>query len=347
LLKQNNFVIVLFVITLFGMYMLYKPFLGTILIASLLAIATSSLYFSINRYVKSKLGIAIISTIVFIIFFFGPFGYFITNIAIYIKSIESGSLSKTIEFSKEWITNLPPQYEIIKKYLIDAAVELDVGMISKKVLSVSSYFGSLSANFIKDLVLITVFYAIFMFYGKIIGEFIISIIPMSNRNILSIYQRVSATMSVVLYSILATAILEGILFGFIATYLGYDGVLFGILYGFASLIPVVGGVLMWLPIFLYEFSIGNSQNAYIVAIYSIVVISIIADTFIKPLIIDKINNQLVDSSDNLNPLIIFFSIIAGLSSFGFWGMIIGPALTSLFFAIVKITKESQESIINP
>ena len=57
------------------------------------------------------------------------------------------------------------------------------------------------------------------------------------------------------------------------------------MYGFASLIPVVGGVLMWLPFMIYEFAVGNNSNAIFIAVYSLVVISIIADTFVKPMII--------------------------------------------------------------
>jgi predicted PurR-regulated permease PerM len=340
-LKQNNFIIILFIISLFGIYVLYHPFLDSIMIAVLLGIATSSLYVGIHQYVKSKLAISIIATTVFIIFFFGPIGYFITNIAIYINSIESGTFTQTIEFARAWVMDLPPEYEWLKTLLIETFQEFDFKALSNQALQLSSSFGSVSAKFVKDLMLITVFYAIFMYYGEVIGGFVSSILPMSKENITSIYTRVSSTMSVVLYSILATAIFEGFLFSLIAIYLGYNGILFGILYGFASLIPVIGGAIMWLPIFFYELSKGNEANAYIVAIYSVVVISIVADTFIKPLIIDRINKTLAHSSETLNALIIFFSILAGLSSFGFWGMIIGPALTSLFFAVVKITNEMQ------
>jgi predicted PurR-regulated permease PerM len=64
------------------------------------------------------------------------------------------------------------------------------------------------------------------------------------------------------------------------------------------------------------------------------VISIIADTFIKPLIIAWVKN-VFDTDLEINSLLIFFSIVAGLSSFGLWGIIIGPAVTALFLSILK------------
>ncbi len=85
----------------------------------------------------------------------------------------------------------------------------------------------------------------------------------------------------------------------------------------------------------YELARGNVVEAIIIASYSIVVISIIADTFIKPLIIKYINT-LAKIPTKINELLIFFAIIAGLSTFGFWGMILGPAITALFISILKL-----------
>jgi predicted PurR-regulated permease PerM len=144
-------------------------------------------------------------------------------------------------------------------------------------------------------------------------------------------------MSVVFYSIIINAMFQGILFGLAVSYMGYNGLLFGIMYGFASLIPVVGGVIMWLPFTLYEFSIGESSNAIFIALYTVIVISIIADTFVKPLIIKELNIRLLKEDDaRMNELIIFFAIIAGLTTFGFWGMILGPAITAFFLTILKL-----------
>ena len=103
---------------------------------------------------------------------------------------------------------------------------------------------------------------------------------------------------------------------------------------------------MWLPFMIYEFSIGDSSYAIFIAIYSIVVISVIADTFVKPLIIKEINMRLLKEDDTrMNELVIFFAIIAGLATFGFWGMILGPAITAFFLTILKLfearTKEYQ------
>jgi predicted PurR-regulated permease PerM len=75
----------------------------------------------------------------------------------------------------------------------------------------------------------------------------------------------------------------------------------------------------------------------LIVAYSIIVISLLADTFIKPIIIDIVNSKLLTvGKRQVNSLIIFFAIIAGLSTYGFWGMLLGPAVTALFMAMLSV-----------
>jgi len=91
-----------------------------------------------------------------------------------------------------------------------------------------------------------------------------------------------------------------------------------------------------LPLSLYSWSEMGSQIAILIATYSIVVISIIADTFVKPIIIKMIKEQMLYHHTRINELVIFFSIVAGMSTYGFWGMILGPAITTFLFEATRI-----------
>jgi predicted PurR-regulated permease PerM len=93
---------------------------------------------------------------------------------------------------------------------------------------------------------------------------------------------------------------------------------------------------MWVPVALFELYLGNTGNAVFISLYTVIVISVIADTFIKPVIIDFVNKRLIGKQSKMNSLIIFFAIVAGLSTHGFWGMILGPAVTALFIAILSV-----------
>jgi len=74
----------------------------------------------------------------------------------------------------------------------------------------------------------------------------------------------------------------------------------------------------------------------------VVVISIIADTFIKPMIIEVIKEDFLKCNVQVSSIIIFFSILAGMSTHGFWGMILGPAITSFLIAITKVYLDYSE-----
>ena len=165
-------------------------------------------------------------------------------------------------------------------------------------------------------------------------EYLKDVLPFEKKSLF--FVEISSVMNIVFYSTLITAIFEGTLFAIIAMIYGFNGLLFGILYGFASLIPVVGGLLLWLPLSLYHYSTGDSFGAVMIASYSVLVISLIADTFIKPFIIEYVNEKAVTTPSNISSLVIFFAMLAGLTTFGFWGVIVGPAITTFFISFATI-----------
>jgi predicted PurR-regulated permease PerM len=220
--------------------------------------------------------------------------------------------------------------------------KFDVAKTVQDMLTFGAYLGKNSVKFMMDMIMILIFFFFFTLYSTSISTFIKELLPIKKEDSNILFYESSNVMTVVLYSILVTAIFEGFLFGIFLTYFGYDGLLFGVLYGFASLIPVIGGIIMWLPVVIFEATTNLTNaltNALIIAIYSIVVISILADTFIKPMIIKYINKKIVKTPTSINELLIFFSIVAGLSTFGFWGMIIGPAMVTFFISIMNLLKK--------
>jgi len=343
-LKAQYFVAILFATALYWMYLLYAPFLFSLTIAVLLAVSTSSVQNYFEKSFKSKLLAALSSTFLLATLFFAPLGYFLATLTIQLNSFEPETFKNIIIFLKKIIQN-PPEYLLfIKPYVKDFITDIDIKSISTHIFSMTGDIGALSAGFVKNALLVIVFYFFAQYNSSSITDFLKRIVQISVEESTTLVKELSSVMSVVFYSILVTAMFEGALFGVVISYMGYNGLLFGIMYGFASLIPVLGGILMWLPFMLYQFYIGDSSGAIFIAVYTIVVISIIADTFIKPLIIKGINKKLLKDDDaKLDELVIFFAIIAGLSTFGFWGMILGPAITAFFLTILKLfEKRSRE-----
>jgi len=327
-LTRQFFLLGLFLLVLYGVWYLYTPFLLPIFIASLLALATSNFNDYLEEFIKFKTLRAILMTLGLGLLFFAPIVYALNASTQIVNNFDPTVVDKIIGLKDS--LNLPDYLGFAKEYIKG----IDPQEITKNIVTFASTILKKSAGFFKDMFLILVFYFFVNLYSKELTKFLKDILPFDKNS--PFFQEISGVMSVVFYSTLLTALLEGALFAIIVMFFGYDGLLFGILYGFASLIPVIGGLVMWLPVSLYEYASGHVSAAIIIAIYSIIVISVIADTFIKPMIIKYVRETITKNATKINEIVIFFSIIAGLTTYGFWGMVIGPAITTFFISLAKI-----------
>ena len=331
-MNRKYFLLALFVLVLYGMWYLYHPYLLPMFIASLLALATTNLNVFFTKYIRFKFLRALMMTAVLSLLFFAPIVYAMNASTDIVNNFDKSVIEKIIGLKNDFV--LPDYLGFAKPYISEFLDSLDSQDITTKIVSFATLTLQKSAGFFKDMFLILIFYFFVNLYSKELVKFIKDILPFDRNS--TFFMEISNVMSVVFYSTLITAILEGALFAILVMFFGYDGLLFGILYGFASLVPVIGGLIMWLPLAMYEYASGHTVASVIIAIYSIVMISIIADTFVKPLIIKYVQTDIIKSQRKINEIVVFFSIIAGLTTYGFWGMILGPAITTFFISLARI-----------
>ena len=337
-MKAAYFLIAIAIVMIFFMIELFDPFLKSIFVSLLLVVATSTLTLYLENNLKSRFFATTIMTIGLTSLFFIPILYCIFSFADLFTKVDQTSLINNLNDMKIIIQDSLKDFIFLNDLLTQIISKFDVAKTVQDMLTFGAYLGKNSVKFMMDMIMILIFFFFFTLYSTSISTLIKELLPIKKEDSNILFYESSNVMTVVLYSILVTAIFEGFLFGIFLTYFGYDGLLFGVLYGFASLIPVIGGIIMWLPVVIFE-ATTNLTNALIIAIYSIVVISILADTFIKPMIIKYINKKIVKTPTSINELLIFFSIVAGLSTFGFWGMIIGPAMVTFFISIMNLLKK--------
>lgn len=103
--------------------------------------------------------------------------------------------------------------------------------------------------------------------------------------------------------------------------------LWGILTGFASVIPLVGTGLIWLPVTAYLFMEGETWQGFFVIGYSLALMTNV-DNLIRMLLSNKIGN--------VHPVITVLGIIIGLKAFGLPGLVFGPLLISYFLLLLKL-----------
>lgn len=106
--------------------------------------------------------------------------------------------------------------------------------------------------------------------------------------------------------------------------------LWGVVSCFATIIPLIGVGLVWIPLVLYIGATGHWGMAIGLAVYSLVVIGNI-DNLIRSVLQKKMADT--------HPLITIFGVIIGLSLFGFMGVIFGPLMLAIFVLCVEIFRE--------
>jgi predicted PurR-regulated permease PerM len=315
-----------------GAYSIYQPFLLSLVVAMLLTMATYNLTKKMIKSFKSRKISAALATVLLTMVIFAPIVYIATVGVTYASSIDVADIKEVTRIVKRFMEEIPYVGDWTQSSLSDEK-------ITEYVKASTSYVtaaGSVGLGFVKNMLLVLIFYYIINYYGERFFELIRALMPVNKMKSAKMIHEISSTMEVVFYSIIVTAIFEGLLFGVMVSQFGFNGLLFGVIYGFASLIPIIGGAVVWIPVALYSWTKIDANAAIVITSYSIIVISIIADTFIKPVIIKVIKEDLLKSTIEINEIVIFFSILAGMSTYGFWGMILGPAITSFLIAITKI-----------
>jgi predicted PurR-regulated permease PerM len=106
-----------------------------------------------------------------------------------------------------------------------------------------------------------------------------------------------------------------------------DWALWGFLTGIFAFFPLVGTMIIWVPLCFYVFSQNHALAALGLTIYSLLVTGNV-DYIARISFMKKIGD--------VHPLITVLGVIVGLNLFGFVGLIFGPLLISYFLILVKI-----------
>ena len=107
-------------------------------------------------------------------------------------------------------------------------------------------------------------------------------------------------------------------------------ILWGLLTCFATVIPVLGTSLIWVPLAAYMALSGRWFDAIGLIAYGVIVVAQL-DNLIRFMLQKRLAN--------IHPLITIFGVIFGLKIFGFMGIIFGPLLLSLFLLFVDMFKK--------
>ncbi|MCH2175481.1 MAG: AI-2E family transporter [Lentisphaeria bacterium] len=182
-----------------------------------------------------------------------------------------------------------------------------------------------------------------MFYffrdGHRIFAYIQSINPLPEVYQKRIVHRVTIVFKSAVIGTLMTGFVQGVLCMIGFAFAGIPWLLWGVLSAFASLIPVVGTAMIWVPCCLYLAIIGHTTEAVGLGAYCIIVVGS-SDNFLRPLF--------MKGDTGMSSLIAFFSILGGIQAFGLIGVIYGPlifGILAVMLYILRIEREASAGIL--
>jgi predicted PurR-regulated permease PerM len=352
-MEHNLFVRILIIVT-FGLFIwLFFPFLKSFVVALLLVTAFTPIHLWIEGTVQKKaflnsntaLWCATIMTLLLFIVLFVPIIFFIIYIAIHPTEIIQMGNTLATQMSN-LASHLPNSLHWFQTYLdqgISKIKEHQSQIITTLAINLGNgVLGFLGA--VGDMVLIITFFFFLSWYRRPILLSISPVIPMRRKIRQEFILDMIATSAAGFYTLVGVAIAQGLAFGiFISFFDNYNPWLFGLLIAVTSVIPIFGTALIFVPVALNEWFSGNGMNALIIVIYSWAMLSFFIDNIVRLLILQQLNRYLSQGRKPIDDFLIFFAIMAGLITFGFWGFLIGPAIIAFTVTLLRVLRRNHVS----
>lgn len=183
---------------------------------------------------------------------------------------------------------------------------------------------------------INLFVLVFVLYFMLIGgkqmeSYVNDILPFNETNTKNVIHEIDMIVRSNAIGIPLLAIIQGAV-----AMLGYlifgapNILILGLLTCFATVIPMIGTSIVWIPLAGYMALHNDWFNAIGLLAYGSLIVSQLDN---------PIRFLLQKRMANIHPLITIFGVVIGLALFGFMGVIFGPLLLSLFFLFVDMFKK--------
>lgn len=312
--------LIAFLIMIFEKQVIYYAscFLGSL---SLFALLRGQMRTLTNKY-KWKKGLAAgLLTLEAVFFFIIPLGG-IVGMLVDLLSKTNIDINAIYEQLRTWNGMIVDRFNVD---LLSVNTLKDLSGLGQRLASALIASGSsLMINSI--LMIFTLFYMLYQ--REALESAIRELLPFSNKNkqiVISESKRIIVANAI---AIPVLAIIQG-LFAYIGyLILGVPSALFyGVLTAFATVIPIVGTMIVWVPIAIWFATTGHWVMAIVMALYGLLIIGGVDN--VARFILQK---KLAD----IHPLITVFGVIFGMSIFGFWGVIFGPLLISLLILFLNM-----------
>ena len=194
-----------------------------------------------------------------------------------------------------------------------------------------SVLGSLFTGVMSLIIMLATQYFVYT-EGPRLGEWVRGMVPLAREDVDRILETLRTTTSAAVLGGVVVALIQGALGGIGYTMVGLDApILWGVVTAFFSILPVGGSALIWGPMVIYLFTIGDAGRAWLLLVWCAVLVSGV-DNVLRPWLLRRTGSR-------VHPMLLFFAILSGIGLFGMSGIVFGPLLIAVLMTLAQIYRE--------
>jgi predicted PurR-regulated permease PerM len=339
--SQPILIIFLLLVLLTLSFFILQPYLTAIILASVVAIGFWPVYKYILKYIPFKWLASLLMVLIVLVVFLLPLSFFGMQAfreAFSAYSSLSGSGGIQVDSMINWL-----------QQRVSDVVPVTFGSIS-----VNQYLKSILEWFINNLgsifssivggiftIVLSLFILFFFFKdGSKMKMFAIEHSPLHEPYNTRLIEKIKLSINSVIRGSLVTAILQGVVSGIGFYIFGVPNpALWGGLATIAAFVPTLGTSLVLIPTIIYLFFVGSPLMGIGLIIWGVLSVGLIDDI---------LGPKLIGKGMQMHPLLIMLAVIGGVGLFGPLGIILGPMIFALLYAVSDIyfeliKKDSQSS----
>jgi len=332
------------ILTLFAVvvaFIITRPFLYPLAAAIVLAVVFNPIHQRILLWTKGKASLAALFSTLTLLFVFGIPIFILISVAAneavsaaqYLtrRSAAEGGFTLFLTTIAERALRFMGHWVDLSKYDVRGAINSHVQQAGVWVLgSGAAILGGFARLLVSTLITLVIVYFLFR-DGRNWIHRAVGVIPLSPEQARRLINNISDTIIANVYGILSVGLAQGVLTGMAMAFVGIESpLLLGLGAAFASVIPVIGAGIVWIPAGLYLIFTNAVWKGIFVLLWGSIVISS-ADNIVRPWV--------VSGKVQLHPLVLLFFILGGVEAFGFLGLFLGPVIASVMVVLFAMFRE--------
>jgi predicted PurR-regulated permease PerM len=233
-----------------------------------------------------------------------------------------------LEYISRLIRDFSSGFVVIYPNDIQSGIVSFLGSSLENVIRISSGIARNVGSFVTGWVLML--FCLFFFYldGPYLSRLVLHVFPIKKEYIKTLVGKFKDITRNLFLGYIMVALVQALMAYIVFSIFGVRGALvFAAMVLVCSFFPLIGAGLIWIPLGVVRVFSGNVLEGIVFLVVSGIFISTL-DNFLRPIFLQ---NRI-----RLHPLFVFFSILGGVASFGFNGLILGPMVTIFFLTVLDL-----------